>query len=130
MRTRFVRLGRRSAEKRMPDACTVVRPRPKPTTDSETGKVTRPSDEVYSGKCRLQQSLAQSTTKEAAELVVTEQVIRWDTPVGSGPFRIGDVVTITAAELDGQLVGRTYRVEQLFNKSQATAQRCRVVEVL
>lgn len=123
-------MGRRAAERNMTDACAVVRPGTKPVTDPVTGKVTRPSSPVYSGRCRLQQSLAQATTQEAGEHVYTEQGIRWDTPVGSGPFKIGDMVAITASELDGQLVDKVFRVEELFNKSQATAQRCRVVEVL
>lgn len=124
------RMGRKAAERNMNDTCSVARPNPKPTTDPVTGKVTRSSTPVYTGKCRLQQSLAQASTQEAGEHVFTEQGIRWDTPVGSGPFKVGDMVTMTASELDGQLVGKVYRVEQLFNKSQATAQRCRVVEVL
>lgn len=122
--------GRQAAERNMKDSCQVRRASSKPTTDNATGKVTRESSEVYVGKCRLQQTLAQASTKEAGEHVFTEQGIQWQTPVGSGPFKVGDMVTMTSSELDGQLVGKVYRVEELFNKSQATSQRCRVVEVL
>lgn len=122
--------GRQAAERNMTDSCRVERAASKPTTDPVTGRVARSSSEVYTGKCRLQQSLAQAATKEAGEHVFTEQGIRWDTPVGSGPFKVGDMVIMTSSELDSQLVGNVYRVEELFNKSQATAQRCRVVEVL
>lgn len=122
--------GRQAAERNMKDSCRVNRASSKPATDPVTGKVTRASSEVYVGKCRLQQSLAQASTKEAGEHVFTEQGIQWQTPVGSGPFKVGDMVTMTSSELDGQLVGKVYRVEELFNKSQATSQRCRVVEVL
>lgn len=128
--TSATRMGRRAAEKNMLDTCKVDRPNAKPVTDPVTGKVTRGSAEVYAGKCRLQQTLAQASTKEAGEHQFTEQGIQWQTPVGTGPFRKGDVVTMLTSEMDGQLVGKVYRVEQLFNKSQATSQRCRVVEVL
>ena len=128
--TSATRMGRRAAERNMKDICTVSRPGTKPVTDPVTGKVSRSSTPVYTGKCRLQQTLAQASTQEAGEHQFTEQGLQWQTPVGSGPFKIGDIITMTASELDSQLVGKTYRVEQLFNKSQATAQRCRVVEVL
>ena len=55
---------------------------------------------------------------------------RFDTPVGSGPFEVGDVVTMTAALMDSQLVGRVFRIVEPFNKSLATAQRVRVEEVV
>jgi hypothetical protein len=42
---------------------------------------------------------------------------------------VDDTVTITAAVLDAQLVGRVFRVVELFHKSFATAQRVRVEEV-
>ncbi|WGM21860.1 DUF6093 family protein [Paenarthrobacter sp. OM7] len=122
--------ARADTEELMKDACVVVRPGAKSVTDPATGKVTRASTQVYTGKCRFKQSQAQANTKVAGEHVFTEQGIRWDTPVGSGPFKVGDMVTSTASEMDEHLVGRVFRVEELFNQSQATAQRCRVVEVL
>ena len=112
----------------MKDMCEVKRPGAS-VTDPETGEVTRAGTVVYTGKCRLQQTLAQASNPEAGEHQFTVQGIRWDTPVGAGPFRVGDVVKMTAASLDAQLVGKVYRVAELFNKSYATSQRCRVEEV-
>jgi hypothetical protein len=57
------------------------------------------------------------------------QNTRLDLPVDAGPLLVGDSVTITASVLDEQLVGRVFRVVELFHKSFATAQRVRVEEV-
>lgn len=113
----------------MLDACVVHR-QGDLVTDPNTGAVTRSRDVVYEGKCKLQQTLAQGRNPTAGEHEFTVQEIRWDTPVGSGPFHVDDLVTMTAAELDEQLVGREYRVSGRFNKSAATAQRIRVEEVV
>jgi hypothetical protein len=121
--------ARADAESLMLDACTVHRSGAV-VTDPATGKVTRPKTLVYDGKCRLQQTIAQGRQSVAGEHEFTEQDARWDTPVGSGPFAVGDLVTMTVARLDDQLVGRTYRVAGRFNKSGATAQRIRVEEVI
>lgn len=113
----------------MVDACVVHRPGAL-ITDPDSGAVTRSQEVVYEDKCKLQQTLAQSRNTVAGEHKFTVQDIRWDTPVGSGPFRVDDIVTVTSAELDNQLVGRQFRVAGRFNKSAATAQRIRVEEVV
>jgi hypothetical protein len=120
--------GRRKANALMLDTCTVKR-RTGTSTDPETGVVTATFTTVYSGTCKIQQSLSQASNPVAGEHQYTVQDTRWDTPVGSGPFAVNDVVTITAAAEDAQLVGRQFRVTELFNKSLATAQRCRVEEI-
>lgn len=121
--------GRVAAEALMVDACVVHRPGAL-ITDPDSGAVTRSQEVVYEDKCKLQQTLAQSRNTVAGEHKFTVQDIRWDTPVGSGPFRVDDIVTVTSAELDNQLVGRQFRVAGRFNKSAATAQRIRVEEVV
>ncbi|KQR02485.1 hypothetical protein ASF72_10650 [Arthrobacter sp. Leaf141] len=112
----------------MIDRCTVHRPGAK-TTDPANGKVTRAMDEIYVGRCEFQQTVAQSTESEAGEHEFTAQDTVWKTPVGAGPFKINDVVKVTAAPEDPQLIGRTFRVTELFNKTYATAQRSRVEEL-
>lgn len=121
--------GRAAAEATMLDACIVHRPGDL-VTDPTTGTVTRSQEVVYEGKCKLQQTLAQSGNAMAGEHEFTTQDVRWDTPVGSGPFRVDDVVTMTAAALDDQLPGRRFRVDGRFNKTAATAQRIRVEELV
>lgn len=121
--------ARTDVESLMLDACTAGRPGVI-ATDPVSGVVTRPLSPVYAGKCRLRQTATQPRETVAGEHEHTIQETRWDTPVGSGPFAVGDIVTMTTAVLDAQLVGRTYRVTGLFNQSGATAQRCRVEEVI
>jgi hypothetical protein len=120
--------GREAAEALMFDSCVVDRPGA-PVTDPDTGAVTPSLSRIYEGKCKVQQTIAQSSNPTAGGHSFTVQSTRWDTPVSAGPFAVNDVVTMTGAVLDPQLVGRVYRVVELFHKSGATAQRVRVEEV-
>lgn len=119
--------GRREAQALMLDTCMVHRPG-EPVTD-EDGNVTASLTLLYTGACKIQQTLAQSSNPEAGGHQFTVQDTRWDTPVAAGPFDVGDVVTIIGAVLDPQLVGRVFRVTEPFHKTGATAQRTRVEEV-
>lgn len=112
----------------MLDRCRVERPGA-PITDPASGKVTRPAQVIYEGKCELQQTGTQATTPDVGEHAYTVQTITWKTPVFEGPFEVGDVVYMTTAAADPQLVGIEYRVSELFHKSLATSQRCTVEEV-
>jgi len=120
--------GRTQAELLMFDACVVDRPGPV-VTDPDTGVAAPSLSRIYAGKCKVQQTIAQSSNPTAGGHSFTVQSTRWDTPVSAGPFAVNDVVTMTGAVLDPQLVGRVYRVVELFHKSGATAQRVRVEEV-
>lgn len=119
--------GRVEAQALMLDTCTVHRPGP-PVTDAD-GNVTPSLTLLYTGPCKIQQTLAQSSNPEAGGHQYTVQDTRWDTPVDAGVFEVNDVVTITDAVLDPQLTGRVYRVTDPFHKTGATAQRTRVSEV-
>ena len=120
--------GRTQAELLMFDSCVVDRPGPV-VTDPDTGVVAPSLSRIYEGRCKVQQTIAQSSNPTAGGHSFTVQSTRWDTPVSAGPFAVNDVVTMTGAVLDPQLVGRVYRVVELFHKSGATAQRVRVEEV-
>ena len=123
-----VNRGRARAESLMLDTCTVHRPG-EPITDSD-GNVTPSLTLLYTGPCKIQQTLAQSSNPVAGGHRFTVQDVRWDTPVmTSVQFEVDDVVTITDAVLDPQLTGRVYRVTEPFHKTGATAQRTRVEEV-
>ena len=113
----------------MLDTCTVTRPG-EPVTDPDTGAVTPGMTDVYSGPCKVQQTLSQGANPEAGGHAFTVQDSRVDFPVSAGPFLVDDVVTVTASVLDPQLVGRVFRVVELFHKSFATAQRTRVSELV
>jgi hypothetical protein len=112
----------------MIDTCTVTR-LGDPITDPETGNVTPGSTFVYSGPCKVQQTISQASNPSAGGHSFTVQDSRVDFPVTAGPLLVDDVVKITASALDPQLVGREMRVVELFHKSFATAQRTRVEEV-
>jgi hypothetical protein len=120
--------GRREAEALMIDACTVTRPG-ESITDPETGEVTPSSTPVYSGPCKVQQTISQASNPTAGSHAFTVQDSRVDFPVSAGPLAVDDVVTITSSVLDPQLVGSVFRVVELFHKSMATAQRTRVEQV-
>ena len=120
--------GRREAEALMVDACDVMRPG-EPVTDPETGDVTPSSTFVYSGPCKVQQTISQASNPSAGSHAFTVQDSRVDFPVSAGPLMVDDVVTLTSSVLDPQLVGSTFRVVELFHKSMATAQRTRVEQV-
>ena len=109
----------------MVDACDVMRPG-ESVTDPETGDVTPSSTFVYSGPCKVQQTISQASNPSAGNHAFTIQDSRVDFPVSAGPLMVDDVVTVTASVLDPQLVGSEFRVTELFHKSMATAQRTRV----
>ena len=112
----------------MLDACTVSR-LGDPVTDPDTGNVTPGEDLIYSGPCKVQQTISQASNPSAGGHSFTVQDSRVDFPVAAGPLLVNDVVTLTASVLDPQLVGRVFRVSELFHKSYATAQRTRVEEI-
>lgn len=116
------------AESLMLDTCTVHRPGV-PVTDAD-GNVTAGLTLMYTGPCKIQQTLAQSSNPVAGGHQYTVQDTRWDTPVAAGVFEVDDVVTVVGAVLDPQLVGRVFRVTEPFHKTGATAQRTRVEEVV
>lgn len=119
--------GRAAAESLMLDTCTVHRPGV-PVTDAD-GNVSPSMVLLYTGPCKIQQTLAQSSNPVAGGHRFTVQDTRWDTPVAAGVFEVNDVVTVVGAVLDPQLVGKVYRVSEEFHKTSATAQRTRVEEI-
>lgn len=119
---------RAAAERRMRDICIIERPG-ELVTDPETGVVTPGYTPVYSGPCKIQQTIAQSATPQAGEHQFTVQDSALHIPVGAGPVAVDDVATITAAAMNPALLGNVYRVSETFEKSQPTAQRLRIEEV-
>ena len=113
----------------MVDKCTIRR-QTGSTTDPDTGKVTPTFTPVYSGKCQVQQTIAQSSNPEAGGHQYTTQDLVLKVPVAVTGIQIGDIVTMTWAELDKELEGRTFRVSDLFHKSFPTSRRLRAEEVL
>lgn len=123
----LLRRGRRDAERLMLDSCVIDRPG-EPTTDPD-GVVTPSYTPVYEGKCKVQLTASQAASPESAGAVFNAQRSRLDLPVGVGPIMPGDRVRIVTAMSNPALVGNTYRVTELFEKSWQTAQRIPIEEL-
>lgn len=120
---------RAEAEALMTDACTIVR-EGEPVYDPDTNEVEVSTEEVYAGRCRVQvtDSLDVRVVDFGGQAVNTSRVTV-AIPVGSAQVAPEDVVTITAAAHNDQLVGKVYRVEGAPEKTHATAIRLRCQEV-
>jgi hypothetical protein len=127
-RTLVIARAQAAAEAGMVDACTIRR---------VTGETTVPSSGVvipaylvpnpYSGKCRVQQSLAQADQHDAGEDYQLQLRLTVQLPMTVTGLEVGDQVTITASQ-DGDLVGRTFLIRDLFHKTDASARRVGVTE--
>ena len=120
---------REQAESLMVDRCRIERPG-EVVTDPETGVVSPSFELVYEGPCKVQQTLAQSSSQESGGAVFTVQDTALHVPVGAGPVAPGDRATMLTGVYNPALVGNVYRVTDLYEKSLQTAQRLRVEELL
>ena len=120
----------------MLDSCVIARPAsgtPSPADFNEaTGTYNPPtSTQVYAGRCQVQlvDVLPQVAVSGEADVFSQRAIVKL--PVdGSAGVRIGDVVTMTAATLDADLLGRSYVVRGLHHKTFATARRLQCEEVV
>ena len=110
----------------MVDACTVV-DLGAPVTAPD-GSVVIPGTVVYTGKCRVQTYEPHERSPEVGGATVVVQRYSVHVPVGAFDPEVGQVITITAAAHDSNLVGRQYRVVAPFHKTAATAYRLPVDE--
>jgi hypothetical protein len=132
---RFERVLRRGGAMRaesMLDECAVTRPGTgAPTIDPDTGQMTPPAPQtVYAGRCTLRvPALADQPQRD--DTALTESKPTLVVPLGQGPFKLGDVVTLTAV-WDGNLdrvAGRSWRVIGLPEKTTRVDQRLELAEV-
>lgn len=123
---------RAQAEALMVDSCTITQPGSgAPVFDENTGKYVDPAPvTVYTGKCRVQVPNVAENLTDSGERAWTVQDALVMLPVdGSEGALVGHTVTITAASLDAQLVGKRYTVTAAHHKTFATARRLRCKEV-
>lgn len=120
--------GRFAAELGMVDACTIRRVTGV-ATDQTTGVRTPTylSPDPYTGKCRVQQALAQAAQHDAGEDFLLLLRLEVQLPMSVTGLEVNDQVTITASR-DADLVGRVFLVRDLFHKTDATARRIQVIE--
>lgn len=119
--------GRAAAEAGMVDACTIRRVSGS-STDQSTGVPARTYADIYSGKCRVQQSLAQAAQHDAGEDYMLLLRLQVQLPMSVTGIEVNDEVTVTASANDADLVGRVFLVRDLFHKTEATARRVGVIE--
>lgn len=123
--------GRAAALAGMVDACQIRRIT-STVTNPETGQVTKvygPPDPVYSGRCRVQQSLqAKARPETPGEAYVLMLRRELQLPMTVTGLKVGDEVTITASPHDPDLINRMWLIRDLMGKSEATARRIGVEE--
>lgn len=121
--------GQRAAEALMLDACT-VKYQSGVSFNNTTGRDEPTFTTRFSGRCKVQERGVQSVERDAGAREVTILRTYVHLPISAGAVEVDDVVTITAAEFDAQLVGRVFRVLAPSGKSFATARRLEVEEVV
>lgn len=112
----------------MVDACTIKRP--SGTTTNPDGTTETTYAPVYSGKCRIQTNDPYESRPEAGEHVSTVLRDVLQVPMSVTGVQTGDYVTVTASELDPDLVGRVWRVAGPSRKTHQTMRRFYVSEVV
>ncbi|XTZ17049.1 DUF6093 family protein [Micromonospora echinospora] len=120
--------GRRAIERLMVDEC-VIEAVTGSTTDLDTGEVVDTVEQVYAGKCRVQQAAPSASDQRVgeAELLMLTRVLQLPV-VESAGVRAGHRVRITLCVHDPDLVGRRFTVRAEFAKSHATSRRVGVEE--
>lgn len=119
--------GQAGAQAGMVDACVITR-----TTGETTGAggvITPTTSTLYTGRCRVQFKPMQGSGTDVGEaylLLVRREV---QLPMSVTGLREGDRITITAAPLDADLVGKAYVVRDVESKTHLTARRVTVLEV-
>lgn len=120
--------GRAMAEAGFSDACTIRR-RTGEATDDLTGDVVPVYVTVYSGKCRIQQSLAMGQRTDSGEMSLIVERRELQLPVAtSAAVRHEDEATIDTCANDPGMVGRVFIVRDEHGKSEATARRLTIEE--
>lgn len=115
--------GRLAAEAGMRDTCSIRRELGT-AVDDNTGDETIVWEQLYVGKCRVQQrSEANSQQETPGEDYQLLQRVELQLPMSVTGLREADEVTITAAVADPDLAGTVYLIRDLFAKTDATARR-------
>jgi hypothetical protein len=125
--------GRVAAERGMLDTCTIERVTGQ-TTNPTNGVVVEQKTQIYAGKCWVQSWSPLGGA--ASPRTVGGQYLRLlrlelQLPVaGTEGLQDGDIVTMTFAAHDPDLLGRSFTVRDLQFKSDDTSRRIGVSEVI
>jgi hypothetical protein len=121
--------GQAAALASMTDTCTIRRAG-SASTDQSTGVRTPAYSTLYTGVCRVQQTLPISRPHDSGENFLLLARMDVQLPISVTGLQVNDEVTVTAvgAGHDADLVGRVFLVRDLFHKSEPTARRVGVIE--
>lgn len=117
--------GRRMAESRMTDSCTVARDGVA-VWDEAAGEDVATPVVVFSGPCRVKSPTTAARGVEAGSQLLVMSELEVHLPFAAEGVTVGDVVTITGSVTRPGMVGRRFRVVAPFDGSQTTALRFRV----
>lgn len=120
--------GRRLAERRMSDTWVIQEVNAASPVDPVTGVGTMVT--IYTGKARLMTYEPFEQVADAVGSEITTQRYSLHLPVSAPSPHKNAVATCTASTGDPALVGRKVRVLAQMRKTEATAQRIPVEEVL
>lgn len=118
----------------MLDTCLITREavaEPDPAdydVETDTWGPAAPDVVVYDGRCQVQLRDVQGLVDEQGGEQVSRMRFVVKLPTSAAGARVGDRVTLVTSWADPELVGRTFRVRDLFHKSFATARRLVVEE--
>lgn len=112
----------------MVDACTMQRPGT-PTTDPETGYVVPNYTLLYTGRCRVQRRTMFNRPRDTGEAFITLLALEVQLPITVTDIQGDDVITITAALHDSDLVGRVFHVRGFAHRTHPTKRVLNCLEV-
>jgi hypothetical protein len=117
---------RRLDESTMVDACTVKRLTG--TTTDNDGNITPTFSTIFTGPCRVVRGGTLGAEAAAAGAVVVEARDTVNVPITAVGIEVDDVITITASQLDPDLVGRYWRIAQPSRATYLTSRQFAIEE--
>lgn len=112
----------------MVDTC-LIRRLTGSATDPETGNVTPTYTTVYSGRCKVRLKVPRAQPQTVGEAAVFVARLELHVPVTVTGVASDDLVTVTAAAHDQDLLGRSWHIRELFHQSFPSARRFSMIEV-
>jgi hypothetical protein len=118
--------GRRAAEALMVDTCRITNVTG--TVDNPDGSVTKTTETIYEGKCRLQTFDPYERTPQSTEVELTIRRDVLQLPMSATGISTGHKVEYLTSALDPDLPGRTFRITGPARKTHQTMRRMYVEE--
>lgn len=115
------------AEEGMVDSCIIEVPVGE-TTDEASGVVTIDYDDLYDGKCRVQQRQAEARQHDGGEDFALLLQFELQLPMSVVGVVVGAKVTMTSSLTDPDLSGRVFLARGLAHKTDATSRRIQCIE--